>query len=411
MKHRVSVPSIDFPLIFRGEGVLRSGTTEITIVNFRAERSKYRPDLPWEVEMRLGEFEGDVFGAPIFRQAESLDIEGTTYEGDSVSIRNFRWHNQSGHLVNGSSYELRQGIVSLDSAPEELILTSYLTDNAVALPLADFLFPDHRGGRKAESLRPATKVTTRLGVMRLWLADTTEKIKIGNRDSRAERPEALLQLRLPKRRRATPLPKVVEQVQDELNDLSRMLSFLSRRPVGCSRIKIFARWSTGDEPTGFHEGEVWQYAPEPLDRDRMHALVNPRRMQPTSFDALYQNYRKHPHKELISRISYYLNEALHQHYVESQMLYAFTAFEAIVNGLDHHAPSEVVGDETFQKIRQVVERAIKSSAAELGIGKTQRRDLYAKMQSSSDGLLFLVLVRSSSFFTYHGRIFGRESYT
>jgi|GEM_PF-3682905 len=372
------VPSVDFPLVIQGEGTLRRGDHSIPITNLRLARSKYRYDQPWDIELRIGTFERGVLDHMLSAPGEYPWIEGAAYDGGSLHIAEFRWQKQSGNRINGSAFNVRQGIVALPKAPDEMFLTAYLTDNALALPLADSLVPGRDGSRKAEHPRPAAQISTKVGQARFWLGDVQEKVTIGGRQARSERSQTVFQVKLSKQSRETPLPVLIERLQTNLDDFTKLLSFLSRRHVGCYRISAVGTWKEADA-WDLHEGELWQHAPEPLLSDRPDSLVNPRRMPRGSLNHLYQQYCAHPRQELIARATIYLVEAFHQRFIESKNLYAFTAFEAIVNGLEETAPGHVMDIHTFRKLRSVLELCIRNASSDFNISKSQRRDLYAKL--------------------------------
>ncbi len=178
------VPTVDFSLVIRGKGTLLLGDLRIPIGSLRATREKYRYDLPWQIELRVSE-EGRAALGWMMNALDDAQVEGTTDEGEPLYIPTFRWQRATGTLITGTAYEIREGIVPLPRVPDSLFITAYLTDNAIALPLADFLLPARDGSRKAEHPRRATCLTTTLGRLEFWLSRVHEKINIGSHEAQA----------------------------------------------------------------------------------------------------------------------------------------------------------------------------------------------------------------------------------
>lgn len=374
-------PSIEILLIIRGTGILRVGEKRIPLPSLVAERAKYRPDLPWEVHLRLAEWDSSDFGGRLqfFWEMpyEDVEVEGVADDGRALLIRQFRRKQFDGNTLSGTTFDLSLGNIPLPAVPDVMYLTARLTDNALAMPLADALLPAEDGSLRASHPRPPTRIMTALGRFDLWSGHTSEKVMIGGRESRVVRVEPLMRIRLTKRHRGIVLPELIRRLQSELRDLTLLFTFLSRKQVGCSRISSVAR-RDDDDNSYFHEADFWQSAPGPQPK-RVDELVNPRRMPPGALDSMYQRFRSSPHKDLLGRVAMYLAEAFHQQYIESQTLYAFTAFEAIVNALEEYAPSLTMDRAAFRRFRRRVETGIKSSSAECGLTDSQVRDVNRKV--------------------------------
>jgi hypothetical protein len=355
-------------VIVRGDGFLRTARDEIVpIRSLVAEREKYRPDLPWEVHLRL-ESDEDAFHK-VFTDGYSGDIEGVSDDGNALLIRNFRFHSLHGKSLTGYAFELSQGIEPLDTPPDSLCLTALITDNGVALPLQE-------PGLKER--QPPAVLTGDLGRMQVWTKGTPEKIKIGGRESVAERYATVLEIQVTEEsHRAIPLPTLFAQLKSELTDITVLFTLLSRRHVGCSRIDGFANWR---EPTlRFHKAHLWQEAPDP-QRDRVvDPLINPYAIPAGELDAMYQRFRSSPHKDVIRRVALFLAEGFQARQLEIQTLYAFTAFEAIVNALKEHAPSDVMGKAAFRKFRTKLKRGIEECARGSDLTDGQVRDINDKL--------------------------------
>jgi hypothetical protein len=374
-----AIPTVDFPLIVHGEGYLQRGERRIPIASITAERTKYRPDLPWQIRLRLGECDHNILDAVLSAPGELPDVEGMAEDGRSLRIKGFDWRKHSGRTLNGTASELALGSETLHATPERLYLTALLTDNPLAQPLAGSLLPKRNGSVVARLSYPPARIKTQLGTADFWAGYVDERIFIGSKNARAERNVPIIQIKLTKRRRGIPLPDIIERLQGELSDMTRLLTLLSRRHVGCFEISATARWRDSAGRSHLHTAELWQEAPEALAETRDNPLVNARQMQPGALDTLYQRFRLSPHKEVIGRVAMYLAEAFHQTYIETQTLYAFTAFEALVNALGEHAPNFVMEKAAFRKLRKRLEGGIKNAAAECGLTVSQVREINNKL--------------------------------
>lgn len=107
------IPSVDFPLVFRGDGVLKLGERTVPLKSIVAERAKYQPNLPWTVHLRIGECDTAVLQSLLHDDHRPPDIEGTADDGRALFIRRFMWDTRNRNNLTGTASDLSLGNIPL----------------------------------------------------------------------------------------------------------------------------------------------------------------------------------------------------------------------------------------------------------------------------------------------------------
>lgn len=369
------VPPVDYPLVVHGEGVLEWQGKAVPVVSAIAERLKYRPDRPWNVTLTVGKVGAKDLGTVINGRSPLPVFSGFASDGRPFVIPAIEYTNRRENRLVGEAYELSLGIADAPVVPAELVLTAHLSDNSVALSLQDFLLEHHDGRVTGGKRRPPQAIRSSLGTIKLWRGSRHEPVEIGGVRSSARRSSTIAQVVVPPSKRRQDLSTMVDQLNEELDHLTAILSLCSRQRVGCFRIGVWAHWK--EQEGGLIEGERWRYCPSPEDRRAADPLINPGKIGPGGLNKVVKTYRQHPARERLDRAITYTVGAYSQRIIEHHALYAFTALESLVDTL--HEDPYTLPEEEFSELTKGLKSSIRGTTGTLQLSKHQRRDLYAKL--------------------------------
>ena len=375
-------PVVDPEVVIRGAGEVQSGGAPIPVTHISARRLKYRPDQPWKVEIRIPDMERDEVMRVIKHTRAHPTIRGTTDQGRSLEIPDYdclRYplvRPPDGYFLFGHAYEIRLGLETAHAVPDKLVLTGHLTDNAVCLPLVDFLWPHPDGTVSGRRERRARSIPTSLGNLRLWHGYTGDEITLGGKKASAQKSLSVVQLRLRKPKRSMDLPHLAELFEQEVDDLLPILTLFSRRHVGCDRIELFADLS---EPPKVIQGEVWRSAPQHQEDRWPASLVDPKALPDEAIAEAVRTLRTHPARDLLISAIYFVSEAGQGGHVPVQVLWAFTALEAVVGVIQPKDQSETISLKHFKTLTRALKATIKEQATTLSLSDTQRDEIYQKL--------------------------------
>jgi hypothetical protein len=371
-----AVPSVDYPLVIHGEGVLTLNRKTVVVASVSAERLKYRPDLPWQVRLVLGPSKLAALSGILDDPKERPDVIGTTSTGESLVIRRFAWSVQSGRRIEGTADQIYIGFETPPITPTRLLLTAYLTDNPIARTEIESLQPQHDGTVTGGKRRSPQTIRSKLGTVSFLSVPVTEHIEIGGRHSTLNRYHAIARVDVPKSRRTRNIRGSVDTLLGEVKDLTILLSLFSRRHVGCSRIAAFADWQAGEQ-RDLIEAEMWNSTIEHAQVEPAEPLLGSWLLPKRGLNAILTQFRNQPTRTELARAIVYIVSGHQQRKIEHLSLYAFTALETLVSSL--HPNPLIVDDKTFGLLNKGVCATIKAVAPGLGIEKDDRRQIYAKI--------------------------------
>ena len=129
------------------------------------------------------------------------------------------------------------------------------------------------------------------------------------------------------------------EVVASVDDVLRVLSLLNRHLVRWTRVVIE---STGDSPGPRFTRSVWDRTAAIDDADRsLEPLVNSHRLPVDGLDRLVRTFRSLPEKKAVAASITYLTAVLDAPHLETSLTCAFTALEALVQGLAHADHSDL----------------------------------------------------------------------
>jgi hypothetical protein len=215
-------------------------------------------------------------------------------------------------------------------------------------------------------------VTLSVGPARFSRRYAWGSVDVGGVESVVRVPTPALAIALPPEARTARPFQLTERLADELDDVTRVLAFLSRRDVHWARMEIRSRW----EPSAVPEGMRGRLAPSSTltrvqargfatGRGKREPLVNARGLPASALDGLIANYRGLPYKDAARAAIVYMNAARDAAFVEPKLASAFTALEALVNGIGEHDRSfATIGSSSFRTLTRRLRATIEAFAAE-----------------------------------------------
>jgi hypothetical protein len=190
--------------------------------------------------------------------------------------------------------------------------------------------------------RPPTTVGLSLGIARLSLHYVFEDIVVGGVRSLARIPVPTLSVELQEPEFSANADGILDSVASDLDDLLRVLSFLSRRHVGWTRTKLTSKWVSSGEGSpdaqnstagDYHEAERLRVYTGSRPRASREPLVNAYRLAPDALETILGQYRASEFKDAAGIAIIYMMAARNEEFVEGKLAGAFTALEALVNGI------------------------------------------------------------------------------
>lgn len=379
-----SSPAVEFELELRGEGTLRADGEEQPLSLVSARRTKYRPDLPWNVTLRAppaprGEFHWGFRHEPV--------IEGTSGGGRTFQILGFRrtegpWITDgvvSGD-VRGQAVEVRASSGELATVPREQSVTVIVTETNLAMTQTVFRLRTQDGLISGDVVHEPFKLESPVGPAQFWRGYALDQIRVTDSTAVTELPQPRIEIEVLEQHR-TPEPyALIEDLSGWLDDLATILTFFSRRSVGhfLTSVTSVSKAETG---SAFHVAEAWTPASEAHRKSGEFGLVAPGRLAADSIQTVVEAFQAHELKEGIRSTIGYIAASIEELLLPTATTYAFTALETIVNalgGTDEY-PDMVVGASKFKKIAKGLRAKIRAVCGELGLSDEVQTALERKL--------------------------------
>lgn len=161
---------------------------------------------------------------------------------------------------------------------------------------------------------------------------------------------------------------VLDRLEQPLEDALRVLSVLSRRHVSWQRISLFVPLSV--ELGAFRARVVSVHRSRHIGRvsEGEDRIVNPYWILPGELDAVVRRHAAMRFKDAINAAIIYMIEARHTQFIESSVVNAFTALEAICGAVaEERGRHQNLSSNGFKRLRSDVVSAIRSHTEGLDI--------------------------------------------
>lgn len=377
-------PVVEFRETVHGHGDIVFPDHRVSDVSFSLERPKYAYTEPWRVTAHAREWSEGL------RHFQPGSIEGHTDYGVPLSVPYFRPGEQTIPMadkarvrMHGWADEVRVGDDSVEVTPQSHAFTVYLTETSIALQEYANLADHWSGQALGEHPREPLVWDCSLGRAEIerWFVRETARVGDSDASVRIPRPSIFV-CGPPAHTEPKPLRAFLESLTGELRDLCSVLSFLGRRRVDWAQIEVWPRRDDGRH-SGHYEIKWLKEAiasPAPVGVD---SLIRPQVADRALIANMVSAYRS----SAIQRSLFYaiasLDAVLQPSFVEQRVAAAFSALEAVVNGLAESEGNEftLADASLFSDLCRDIRRTVKESGKRLQppLTSEQRADIYAKL--------------------------------
>jgi len=351
-----------------GSGRLLRGSGCLSLVSFLAKRERHNPESEWAISGYIADVsEEDRLG--FFRPGfEVLTFEGVDNRGRPIFAPMLHLEHTSGRDFKGSAQELRVGEEKIVGDIGWQVINCYLWETPIAQPEVDHFerwwtgeLRGHRlpGSKKA----PINRITFSLGRFRFSLHfDFEVSATPTARELLLRIPRPTLYANLTKSRRDSDIRKLLLTLESELDDFTRVLTFLSRRHVRWSRMTVMTQMEQNSQTEISEYARIRGSRSSHRPRD-IAGLINPYRLDPDALDQLFQAYRSLPTKKSVGAAIIYIIAAYDSVFVDAKLATAYTAFEAVVSALSEQAGrSRTLSSNAFHRLSRALKKTISEFA-------------------------------------------------
>jgi hypothetical protein len=362
-----------------GIGTLSRGTETAPVASFTMERPKYDPRGSWRFVAHVVEQHWRDLQRLLRVGAPSLVFEGETDTGRRLRIPRLDWTHQQKGRLKATAQDALLAFDDLTDRPESQFVMIRLTPTPIALPEIDHLsLVNHsngliapmEGGHVREM--PVQSITVAGQPFSLALRHVYERVRADSYRSLLQIPLPMLTCRLEGDECRCDLKAFAKELSTGVEDVLRVLSLLSRR---------FVHWTSIEIDTFPIGRSVWHRAVQVSQRnDGRGQLVNQYRLPAGSIGRLVDTFRTRPDRQSISAAIIYLIAILDLPQLESGFTSAFTALEALVQGLGQKkGNADTIDRKTFDQLARALRSSIRAFDSERKLPEGAVTTLIAKL--------------------------------
>lgn len=370
MPRRDNPPELSYEERITGTGTMIREDTVVP-VRFVLTRNRYDVESEWEFRAFS---DGDVWDprwhSLLAPGRRVLRFDGVDDHGKPVSIAALRFRRRSGREFEGTAQTVSTGAPSIEASCDYQHIRIELWPTALAEP--EVLYPVlHWTGeiktikaRRREDVPEVAKVWVHVAGHRLRFSEhfVWDEATIGGRKSTVRIPVATLSGRVHARKRSASVESLCDALAGELEDLTRLLTLLSRRHIRWSRITVATRWQEGEgrdyDTYSRIRGSHSSHRLRELD-----PLVLPGLMPKEWLQQLLANYRSLESKDSVAAAIIYLVVAHDSAFVDAAVANAYTAFEATLNALSDPSSAFTLPSAAFGTLASKVRKVVREFAA------------------------------------------------
>lgn len=368
MPRRDNPPELSYEERITGTGSLIRGDVVVPVVRYVLTRNRYDAESEWE--FRAFSDDDDAWNprweALFASGREALRFDGADDQGMPVSVAALHFRRYGGREFEATAQTVTTGRPSIEADCDSQHIRIDLWPTALAEP--EVLYPIlHWTGeiktRRSKGKRAASKVWVQIAGHRLRFSQhfKWDEVIVGGQKSTVRIPVSSLSGRVHARKRSGSVESLCDALESELEDLTRLLTLLSRRHVRWSRITISTRWKQGE----YRDFATYSRIRGSRSSHRVREidpLVVPGRMPDEWLQQLLTRYRTLDSKDSVAAAIIYLIVARDSGFVDARIANAYTAFEASLNALSDEASSFSLPSAAFSKLASKVRTVVREFA-------------------------------------------------
>ena len=366
--------------LYQGVGVLRVSGRNIIRSSFRLSRERFRAGASWRFI---------AYGDDLYSKSQELggvgrprlEFVGETESGRPIHVDPTFASAITRHRLEANPTSAFLGHETLSSLPERHRVHVELTPTPFAHPESDWLGTSFTGEIKAHSTirkrRVSTAIPMRLGFARLILRYRFENCVVSGIGSLLRIPIPQIEVVVKSAARSKDVRSLMHAIGDDLQSALTVLSFLTRRHVRWYRMRHSARWQNAP---AFKEGEWSRVIASTPNDSRRPPLVNANKMPADGVRRLIRVFEALPYKSAAAASITYLVASYDAAVVDSKLVHAFTAFEALVTGIDSsNGAWRTLPRSQYDRLRIELASGLETFASRAGISRERLSELKEKL--------------------------------
>jgi hypothetical protein len=370
MPRRDNPPELSYEERITGTGTLIREDIVVPVVRFVLTRNRYDVESEWEFRAFS---DGDVWDprwhSLLAPGRRVLRFDGADDYGKPVSVAALRFRRRSGREFEGAAQIVSTGTPRIEASPDYQHIRIELWPTSLAEP--EVLYPVLHWTGEIKAIR-AKRREDAPEVSKVWVDVAGHRLRfskhfvwddatVGGQESTVRVPISTLSGRVHARKRSGSVESLCDALESELEDLTRLLTLLSRRHIRWSRIKVETRWKEGEG--GDYDTYTRIRGSHSSHRVRESVpLVLPGRMPKDWLQQLLTNYRNLESKESVAAAIIYLVAARDSTFVDAAIANAYTAFEASLNALSARSSAFTLPTAAFDKLASTVRKVVREFA-------------------------------------------------
>ncbi len=378
MRRSSETPALSIAEELVGRGHVHWGDEAVQVRRIKVFRLKYDSHSRWTFELTAEDQSAhDPFGPVLRTHARPPSFLGTTDLGEPLRIPSLDWEHAENDALVGTAQEVFVGPQKITFMPDRQVVVAELTPTELAVP-EKHVWTSYTGEMRepeGSKPRPAMEIPSGLGKMRLVLHYRFETADVGAQRSLLRIPTPTIALQVGTNSLSQDHDSLITRFLGELELALRLVSYLSRRHVYWSRIKV----SSYDENSRATLERVRGGIGDPIDVDRERQFVNPYRLG-SNLANMVDGLRASPYKDALLLAMLYLVSAINARFVETSLLEAFTAWETLTNGIGAADGEEWILDPpVFKELRARMKNVLSQFIADHTLPLTVSSAVASKM--------------------------------
>ncbi len=375
-------PNIAFQEQLGGVGSLLVRGESVPLTRFVLQRDKYSTSSEWSIEAHVAKAD-EQHCTRLLHHRVPPTIEGTIANGRSLRLPEVWWRHWGGCELEATAREVILDFQDLPVTPERQWLTMELSPTDLATPEKSFLVRSYTGEIHADdgvaTVNERVEWGTSIGLARLEEHYAYEDIDVAGRRSLARIPVPVIHVPIEPARVSTSPLTLARTFSEETASFLRLISFLSRRHVAWLKMQVTSQYRHADS-TQYHELQLLRSGFLQERPKRVERLVNPYRMKPGDVAAVSNALMASPYRDVILSAMEYTPSASQASFVESAVLFAFTALETLASGVHLvDGTHRSLGQGALKRLTRTLRATIESFAASEGVDRLATTSLLAKL--------------------------------
>ena len=383
MPRRDDLPDLSYEERIAGTGTLARGDVEIPIVRFVLTRRRYDSESEWEFRATAADGPRNRWHALLAPGDTPLTFRGTDDSENRVSIALLHFEWQRGRDFEARAQTVAIGEAQVEGKSDYQSISIELWPTALAEPEVLFPFRSWTGEIKVprgSGEKRVRKVSVRLAGYQLRFSQhyTWNEATVAGQQSTVRIPVVTLSGQVPARQRVLAVDELCERLQGDLDDLTPVLSLLSRRHVRWARIVISTRGVQSDRPKDSTYSLIRGSRSSHRAR-KSEALVVPARMPGDWLQNVCTTYRSLQSKATVASAIIYLIVARDSDFVDAAVANAYTAFEASLNALSSAESAFSLSSGAFGALSSHIRKLVRDVAVARGMPDDARDAIIRKL--------------------------------